>query len=125
LQTVLHDPRVSVHALLSGGRSVGLLELDFRVEAECELAYFGLVSDAIGTGAGRFLIAQAVDLAWRRPIKRFWVHTCHFDHPAALDFYQRAGFRPYKMMVEVMDDPRLTGVLPRSAAPHVPLIEVV
>jgi GNAT superfamily N-acetyltransferase len=100
-----------------------LLELDFRAENECELVFFGLVREAIGRGVGRFMMDRAIALAWRRPIRRFWVHTCHFDHPAALAFYQRSGFQPYAFMVEIMDDPRLTGVLPRSAAPHVPSIE--
>jgi hypothetical protein len=64
---------------------------------------------------------QAIARAWAKPISRFWLHTCNFDHPAALAFYRRSGFTPYKMMAEVMDDPRLTGLLPRDAAPHVPI----
>jgi GNAT superfamily N-acetyltransferase len=123
LLATLHDPLVEVYALCNGGQAIGLLELDFRMADECELVYFGLVKDAIGRRLGRFLMDKAIALAWRRPIRRFWLHTCHFDHPSALAFYQRSGFRPYAFMVEVMDDPRLTGVLPRSAAPHVPLIE--
>ncbi len=68
-------------------------------------------------------MAHAIALAWSRPIRRFWVHTCNFDHPSALAFYQRAGFRPYATMVEVTEDPRLLGLLPKSAAPHVPLFD--
>jgi GNAT superfamily N-acetyltransferase len=81
------------------------------------------VPQAIGQGAGRFLMAQAIQKAWEKPIARFWVHTCTLDHPSALGFYQRSGFRPYALMVEVAADPRLSGVLGREAAPHVPLIE--
>ncbi|MEX0368657.1 MAG: GNAT family N-acetyltransferase, partial [Ruegeria sp.] len=43
------------------------------------------------------------------------------DHPRALDFYRRSGFTPVRQEVEVMADPRLNGVLPKDAAPHVPL----
>src|SRR5262250_656640 len=46
----------------------------------------------VGSGAGRFLMHRALELSWSRPIKRLWLHTCTFDHPAALPFYQRAGF---------------------------------
>jgi GNAT superfamily N-acetyltransferase len=123
LRSTLHDPRVEVYVLRTGDRDVGLLELDLRIEGACELVYFGLVPAAIGTGAGRWLMDRAIALAWRHPIERFWMHTCHFDHPHALGFYRRSGFKPYATMVEVFDDPRLTGVLPRSAALHVPLIE--
>lgn len=123
LENILHDDKVEVFALMDGERPAGLLELDFRQEGDCELAFFGLVADAIGQGAGRFLMEQAISKAWAAPIQRFWVHTCHLDHPAALAFYRRSGFSPYATMVEVMDDPRLTGVIARAAAAHVPLIE--
>jgi len=123
LRAILSNPDVHVYALTEGGRRIGLLELDFRTERECELAFFGLVPDAIGQGAGRILMDAAIDKAWAKPIRRFWVHTCHFDHPGALSFYQRSGFTPYAFMVEVTDDPRLTGKLRRDAARHVPLIE--
>jgi hypothetical protein len=68
------------------------------------------------------LMNEALVRAWARPISRFWVHTCSFDHPGALAFYQRSGFRPYQVMVEVHQDPRLTGHLPPEASPQVPLI---
>lgn len=123
LTEILQDPRVEIFRLLEDGRPIGLAELDFRQEGECELSFFGLAADAIGKGAGRFMMDQAVARAWSRPIGRFWVHTCNLDSPAALPFYQRAGFRPYAMMVEVFDDPRLLGIVPRTASPHIPLLE--
>lgn len=121
---ILSDSAVEVYALQDGERHIGLLELDFRVSGECELVFFGLARDAIGKGAGRFLMNEAIAKAWTQPIDRFWLHTCNFDHPAAFAFYQRSGFRPYALMVEVHDDPRLTGLLPKTAAPHVPLLDM-
>lgn len=123
LRALLDDPRLETYVLRDGPSPVGLLELDFREDGECELLFFGLVKEAIGQGAGRLLMNHAIARAWARPIRRFWLHTCHFDHPGAIAFYRRSGFTPYAFMVEVMDDPRLVGTLPRSAAPHVPLIE--
>ena len=41
----------------------------------------------------------------------------------AVAFYQRSGFRPFRRQVEIADDPRLDGTVPRSAARHVPIIE--
>ena len=75
-----------------------------------------------GRAPGRFLMQQAIARAWARPIERFWVHTCTLDHPSAVGFYRRSGFQPYAVMVEIADDPRLSGHLPREAAPHVPLV---
>ena len=123
LATIIHAPRVEVYALQHDGRDEGLLELDFREPGECELVFFGVTARLIGSGAGRFLMNRALERAWSQPISRFWVHTCSFDHPKALAFYQRAGFRPFRRQVEVSDDPRLDGTLSRDAAGHVPMIE--
>ena len=122
LAQVLHDPMVHVYALRSGTQEAGLLELDFRQEGECELAYFGMAPEFVGGGAGRWLMNRTIDLAWDAGIHRLSVHTCTLDHPAALAFYQRSGFRPYAREVETAEDPRLRGLLPESAAPQVPII---
>lgn len=123
LRAIIQHPEVEMSALHADGADEGLLELDFRVAGECELAFFGLTARLLGQGAGRFLMNRAIARAWSRPIRRFWVHTCTLDHQAAPVFYQRSGFRPFRRQIEIDDDPRLLGVLPRDAAPHVPIIE--
>jgi GNAT superfamily N-acetyltransferase len=122
LAAVIQAPDVEVYALLADGRDEGLLELDFRESGQCELVYFGVTAHLIGSGAARFLMNRALDLAWSRDLRRVWVHTCTFDHPSAVAFYQRSGFRPFRRQIEVADDPRLDGTAPRSAAKHVPII---
>ncbi|WP_407521198.1 GNAT family N-acetyltransferase [Methylobacterium oryzisoli] len=122
LGAILGHPDVEAFALAEGGEDVALLELDWRVPGEAEIAYFGLVPEAIGRGTGRRLMAEAQARAWQRPIGRLWVHTCTFDHPGAVAFYERSGFRSFARAIEVLPDPRLTGILPRSAAPHIPLL---
>ena len=119
----LHSPLVEVHALVDGARDEGLLELDFRHPGRCEIGMFGVTARLVGTGAGRWLMNRSLELAWSRPIGRVWLHTCSFDHSAALAFYQRSGFRPFRRQVEVADDPRLDGTAPRHVAKHVPVIE--
>jgi GNAT superfamily N-acetyltransferase len=122
LAATIGDPKVQSHALVKDGGDIGILELDFREAGQCELSFFGLVPAAVGSGAGRWLMNEALVRAWAEPISRLWVHTCTFDHPNALGFYQRSGFRAYQVMVEVHPDPRLTGHLPREASPQVPLL---
>jgi GNAT superfamily N-acetyltransferase len=122
LAAILGDPEVQAFALTDGSRELGLLELDFRTAGECELAFIGLVPEAIGSGLGRFLIDAAIERAFAHPITRLWVHTCTLDHPGAVAFYMSAGFRPYARAIEVADDPRLSGVLRADAAPGVPVI---
>jgi GNAT superfamily N-acetyltransferase len=96
VRAILADPSVEVYALRDGTGDIGLLQLDFRVAGECELVFSGVVNDAIGKGTGRFLMNEAIARAWSRPIERFWLHTCTFDHPAAIAFYRRSGFRPMR-----------------------------
>jgi GNAT superfamily N-acetyltransferase len=118
----LNDPLVEVHILRSEHGDDGLLELDFRVKTECELSLFGVAPSLIGTGAGRWLINRGLEIAWSRPIERFWLHTCTLDHRNALDFYIRSGFVPYERKVEVYDDPRCLGFTRSDAAARVPIL---
>jgi GNAT superfamily N-acetyltransferase len=122
LAAILADARVEVYALECAGRDQGLLELDFRVEGLCELAFLGLAPALVGQGAGRWLMNQAIARAWARPIGCLWVHTSTLDHPNALAFYLRSGFCPFKRQIEIAEDPRLTGHLPPEVAPNVPII---
>ena len=123
VQTIIGHPQVEVYALTRGGDDHGLLELDRRAAPDIELAYFGVTPDLAGQGAGRMLMNQALELAWRHRPRRVWVHTCTLDHPAARAFYIRSGFRPYRRAVEVADAPRLLGLAPRESAKWLPLIE--
>ena len=123
LAEIIHDQKVDVFAVEDeAGFDAGILELDFRIANECELAFVGLLPELSGQGHGRWLLAEALRLAWRDGVRRVHVHTCSLDHPAALSAYVRAGFTPYKRAIERFPDPRLLGVLPRDCAPQVPLI---
>ncbi|WP_369719437.1 MULTISPECIES: GNAT family N-acetyltransferase [unclassified Bradyrhizobium] len=123
LAAVIQAPGIEVYALTVNGSDEGLLEMDFREPSQCELVYFGVTSRLIGTGAARFLMNRALELASSRDVRRVWVHTCTLDHPSALAFYQRSGFVPFRRQIEVADDPRLDGTAPRDAAKHVPILE--
>jgi GNAT superfamily N-acetyltransferase len=123
LAEIIQHPRVELYSVRDeSGREAGMLELDFREPGECELAFIGLLPELAGQGHGRWLLAEAVRLAWREGVDRVHVHTCSLDHPAALAAYRRAGFTPFKRAVERFPDPRLRGILPRDSAPQVPLL---
>ncbi len=122
LATGLESPDVLYFTLSKNGKDEALLELDFRQKGECELAYFGMTDALIGSGAGRYLMNAAISTAWAADITRLHVHTCTNDSAQALGFYIRSGFTPFKRQIEIDDDPRLTGLLPRDAAPAIPII---
>jgi len=122
LTDILNNPKVQVFTLMKDGRAEALLELDFREDRACELAYFGVTPTLIGTGAGAYLMDRAVDLAFAGEIERFHVHTCTIDSQQALAFYQRSGFRPVRQKIEIADDPRIHHGYDSALAPHVPII---
>jgi ribosomal protein S18 acetylase RimI-like enzyme len=123
LAAVVEDPRVEVRLLRTRGAVLGFCELDRRDPANIEIAFLGLVPEAIGRGVGRLLLAATLKAAWTGPARRVWLHTCDHDHPRALAFYQSAGFRVVRVETVEIQDPRLTGLLPEAAAPHVPLAQ--
>ncbi len=122
LEAILGDPKVELYEVAAVEPVVGMLELDFREAGQCELAFIGLVPELSGQGHGRWLLAEALRLAWRDDVQRVHVHTCTLDHPAALAAYRRAGFVAYKRAVERFPDPRLRGILPPDCAPQLPLV---
>ncbi len=123
LATILDDPDTRYFTFIKDGVPEALLELDFRQEGECELAYFGLTSNLIGTGAGAYLMDRAVEQAFAAPITRLHVHTCTIDSQQALPFYRRSGFTPIMQKIEVAEDPRIYHGYDRALAPHVPIIQ--
>lgn len=122
LVALLTDPEVHFYTLMKDGQAEAILELDFRTKGACELAYFGLSNALIGTGAGAYLMDRAVQLAFYAKVDRFHLHTCTIDSPQALSFYKRSGFEVTHQEIEIDDDPRLSGHLPETAAPHVPIL---
>ncbi len=123
LAAIIGDPGVELYAVHHGeDAQAGILELDFRPARICELAFVGLVPDHAGQGHGRWLLGEALRLAWREGVERVKVHTCTLDHPAALSAYRRAGFIPVSRAIERFPDPRVLGILPADCAPQLPLL---
>lgn len=123
LRAVLTSPGVEVYILTVDGEAQGMLELDLRQRPDIEIVFLGVTPELTGRGAGGYLMRFAIEEAWRREPRRLWLHTCTLDHPGALGFYQRFGFKAFQRAIEISTDPRLKGLLPRDAAPHIPLIE--
>jgi GNAT superfamily N-acetyltransferase len=122
LRAILDDPAMDIYVLSHAGGDCGLLEFDHRHVSDIEISFFGVTQQVIGRGAGSALLQHCLPLAWEHNPERVWLHTCTSDHPGAMAFYLKFGFLPYKRAIEISDDPRITGEMPRSAAPHVPIV---
>jgi ribosomal protein S18 acetylase RimI-like enzyme len=92
----LTDPAVSLWVAAVDGRTVGYFELRTELDGSVEIVYFGLLPEFTGRGLGGDLLTAAVEEAWRSGARRVWLHTCSFDHPAAIPNYLGRGFRIFK-----------------------------
>jgi GNAT superfamily N-acetyltransferase len=96
----LADPRVSVWGLRAPAvppraetdTLAGYFELVRLDDGAVEIAYFGLLPEAIGHGLGGFLLARAVEEAWATGAARVVLNTCTLDSPQALPNYRARGF---------------------------------
>ena len=122
LAAILADPAVEVRVLYADGAVAGYSELDRSRAGEVEIVYFGLTPGFIGRGLGGYLMRATLRAAWAGGTTRVWLHTCTEDHPAALAFYGRCGFRAYRTETVTIDDPRLAGTkLAGTARPGIGL----
>jgi len=99
LAALLGEPLNELYVLNVDGTPAGFSELDRRQANEIELVQFGLMSQFIGQGLGKWFLQWTIDKAWSYQPKRFWLHTCTLDHPAALPNYTKAGFVLFKQEV--------------------------
>ena len=95
LAEVIQHPLNHLYVLYTEGSPTGMAELDFRKDGVCNIAYFGLMPEAVGRHLGYFFLYHACLNAWAQPITRLTVNTCTLDHPRALPLYQRIGFTAY------------------------------
>ncbi len=124
LTEILSDSCVQLYAVVDRARvEIGIVELDFRVEGECEIVFFGLIPGATGKGFGKWLMRKALQMAWGQGVSRVWLHSCTTDDPRAVPFYMARGFKPFARFVEVYRDPRLCGLYSADAAPKIALIK--
>jgi len=93
----LLDPNVKLFTFLKNGWSAGFFVLDKRKQNICDLAYFGLVPEAIGHGYGEYLLKFAIKQSWAaEDINLLTVNTNTLDHPNALPLYKKMGFKVIK-----------------------------
>lgn len=123
LRTILSHPDIETYRVFDGNEDVALLELDFKQFGSMEIRYLGILNEYMGKGIGAALINFSFRRALSKNLSHVWLHTCHFDGPTAVSFYEHFGFRSTRAAIEVMDDPRLSGDLPPDLAPHIPLLK--
>ena len=97
IEAWLRSDRMALYTLFSDGWPRGFFMLEDVGDGVCDLAYFGMVPEAVGLGLGSWLLKTAILTAWDRPgTTKLTVNTCTLDHPRALQTYQKHGFTPVR-----------------------------
>ena len=97
LEEFVGNPSVLLYTLMLDGWPGGFFMLDQSQTGICDLAYFGLVPQAVGRRLGHWFLATAVDTGWALSgTERMTVNTNTLDHPRAIGLYQRVGFEPVR-----------------------------
>lgn len=102
LDAELSLPGRDIRVLYLDGAPAGFFDLKQHLPDHVELAYFGMMDEAIGKGIGRWFLGAAVEAAWATSPKTVTVQTCTLDHPAALPLYQKLGFSPVGQQKETV-----------------------
>jgi GNAT superfamily N-acetyltransferase len=96
IRSYLADPALELWILREADEPAGYFELRRHDDGAVEIAYFGLMPEALGRGLGKFMLTRAVQRAWDRGATRVWLHTSSLDHSSALSNYLARGFSIWK-----------------------------
>lgn len=102
LEAELRQPGRDIRVLYLDGCPAGFFDIKPHQPEITELAYFGMMEEAIGLGIGRWFLGAAIEAAWAQGGQTVVVQTCTLDHPAALPLYQKAGFSPVGQQKEIV-----------------------
>ena len=100
LEAALHAHDRDIRVLYLDGAPAGFFDLKTDLPGRVDLAYFGMMEQAMGQGLGRWFLGAAIEAAWSYEPDHVTVQTCTLDHPAALPLYQKAGFLPVAQETE-------------------------
>lgn len=103
LEETLWKPDRDIRVLYLDGAPAGLFDIKPDLPSYAEIAYFGMMEHAMGTGLGRWFLGAAIEAAWAQKPQSVIVQTCTMDHPAALPLYQKMGFNPVGQVTEMVD----------------------
>ena len=91
----IHAANVRIHVLYRDGAPAGWFELDVgRAPRQTRLVHFATMPESRGKGLARYLLSQAIIAGFEDGPSGLVVETNTLDHPAALPFYRKMGFRP-------------------------------
>lgn len=121
LNDIISSKTTKISLLKVNNEIAGFTELDTSRKKAPEISYFGLIPKFIGQHLGSFMMESLLFQGWNKTVEKITLNTCNLDHPKAKPFYQYHLFKPTHTEMKEAVDPRTTGILPVTAAPHIPI----
>ena len=121
LNKIILNECTKINLLKIDKEIAGFTELDTTLSRTPAIRYFGLIPKFIGLHLGSFMMDSLLNQAWNKNVKKITLDTCNLDHPTAKNFYKHHGFKQTHTEIKKAIDPRTIGILPVTAAPHIPI----
>ncbi len=121
LGKIISNECTEINLLQVNQEIAGFTELDTTNNKIPAIRYFGLIPKFIGQHLGSFMMQTLLNQAWHKNVMKITLDTCNLDHPTAINFYKHHGFEETHIETREAADPRAIGILPTTAAPHIPI----
>lgn len=120
IKGIIESPSQWLYLLHHDGKVVGMAELDASNPKDIELVHFGLLPSYLHQGIGKPFLHNITSIVWESGPERMWLSTCGMDHPKAIRFYEKAGFKIFKTKMAEFIDYRFSDFYSMTDAPQIP-----
>lgn len=120
IQRIIQSPNTRLYYLMDGENPIGMAECDISKHKDIEIVHFGLLPGYTDRGLGWAFLQQILFRLWQMQPDRVHLSSCGLDHPKAITFYEKAGFRVYRTAMGEFKDYRYSDFYHLEDAPEIP-----
>lgn len=97
---IIHHADVALYVLHVDGVPAGMSEIDRRSRLQARIACAGIANEFANPHLNRYLLAQAIALAWSNETERVLADVTSRDRKGTLSLFQSCGFTVYEQSTE-------------------------
>ncbi len=97
IETMLQEPRTEMGIFLSDKSEIGYYLYVGDKPNELELSDFGFTTEHLHRGFGRRTLPNLLNKTFEKGVSRIWLSTRSTNDPRVPIFYEKIGFRIYKI----------------------------
>ncbi len=97
---LIHHADIALYVLHVDGVPAGMSEIDRRARPQTRIACASIANEFANPHLNRYLLAQAIALAWSDETERVLADVTSRDRRGTLSLYQSCGFTVYEQSTE-------------------------